>query len=52
MKEKYQTCKHVEKIGQTAVYVAPGCPKSNMTRGHLVSTKTRCQKCRRWEERR
>lgn len=49
MKEKYQTCKHVEKIGQTAVYVTPGCPRANMIRGHLVSTKTRCRKCRRWE---
>lgn len=51
MKEKYQTCKHVEKIGQTAVYVTPGCPRANMIRGHLVSTKTRCRKCRRWKGR-
>lgn len=50
--EKYQTCKHVEKIGQTAVYVTPGCPQANMIKGTLVSSKIRCRECKSWEERR
>lgn len=51
MAEKYQTCKHVEKIGQTAVYVAPGCPRANMIKGTLVSSKIRCRECKSWEGR-
>lgn len=49
MAEKYQTCRHVERIGQTAVHVTPGCPRANMIRGHLVSSKIRCRECKRWE---
>ena len=47
--KKHETCKHAIRHGELVVYVTPGCPRSNMIRGHLVSTKTRCQKCRRWE---
>lgn len=49
--EKYETCKHVLSVGRTAVYVGTGCPRANMIRGTLVSTKTRCRKCLRWEGR-
>ena len=51
MEEKYQTCKHAEKIGQIAVYVAPGCPQANMIKGTLVSSKIRCRECKSWEGR-
>lgn len=49
--EKYETCKHVISVGRTAVYVGTGCPRANMIRGTLVSTKTRCCQCLRWEGR-
>lgn len=49
--EKYETCKHVLSVGRTAVYVGTGCPRANMIRGTLVSTKTRCRQCLRWEGR-
>lgn len=52
MEEKYRTCKHAEKIGQIAVYVAPGCPQASLVKGHLVSSKSRCRNCKRWEGRR
>lgn len=37
--ENYEVCKHVASIGQTAVYVTPGCKRANMIRGTLVSSK-------------
>ena len=49
--KKHETCKHAIRHGELIVYVTPGCPRANMIRGHLVSTKTRCRKCRRWEGR-
>lgn len=49
--EKYEPCKHVLSVGRTAVYVGTGCPRANMIRGTLVSAKTRCRKCLRWEGR-
>lgn len=49
MEEKYRTCKHAEKIGQIAVYVAPGCPQASLIKGVLVSSKIRCRECKRWE---
>ena len=52
MEEKYQTCKHAEKIGQIAVYVAPGCPQASLVKGHLASSKSRCRNCKRLEGRR
>lgn len=48
-REKYETCIHAEKVGQIAVYVTPGCPRANMIRGHLVSSKDRCRGCRSWK---
>ena len=48
-KEKYETCIHAEKVGQYAVYVTPGCPRANIIKGHLVSSKDRCRECRSWE---
>ena len=50
-KEKYETCIHAEKVGQYAVFVTPGCPRANMIKGRLVSSKDRCRGCRSWEDR-
>lgn len=50
MKEKYNTCTHVERAGELAVYVKPGCPRANMVKGVLVSSKTRCCKCKSWKK--
>lgn len=50
-KPKHETCIHVEKPGEFAVYVTPGCPMANMVMGHLVSSKKRCQECRHWKAR-
>lgn len=49
--EKYETCKHAISVGRTEVYVGTGCPRANMIRGTLVSSKTRCRQCLRWEGR-
>lgn len=48
-KEKYETCRHADHTGQIAVYVKPTCPKANMIKGMLVSSKSRCRNCKRWE---
>ena len=48
-KEKYETCAYVEKAGQYAVFVTPGCPRANMIKGQLVSSKERCRKCQSWK---
>lgn len=40
-KPKYETCIHMKGIGEFAVYVTPGCPRSNMVMGRLVSSKMR-----------
>ena len=50
-KEKFETCIHAEKVGQTAVFVKPGCPRASLIKGHLVSSKDRCKECRSWRER-
>ena len=47
--EKYETCKHVKGIGQTAVFVLPSCRQATMIKGVLVSIKNRCRKCPCWE---
>lgn len=44
--ENWEICKHVDKIGQIAVYVHPGCPQAQCIKGVLVSTKNRCRHCR------
>lgn len=49
-KEKYETCIHAEFVGELAVFVGPGCPRANMIKGKLVSSKHRCRECRSWEE--
>lgn len=51
MKNKYDTCKHVERVGELAVFVHPSCPRLTMIRGAMVSSKLRCEECERWEER-
>lgn len=50
-KEKYETCKHAERVGQIAVYVKPSCPRLSIVKGNLVSSKVRCRECRSWEKR-
>lgn len=47
---KYETCQHVESIGQLAVYVTPGCPRAEMLKGYLISSKWRCKECRAWKQ--
>lgn len=49
--EKFQTCAHADGVGEFAVYVKPSCPRSNMIRGRLVSSKPRCRECNMWKER-
>lgn len=46
---KYNTCRHVQSVGQFAVYVTPGCPRAEMVKGHLISSKWRCGECRSWK---
>lgn len=48
-KEKFNTCKHVKEVGQTAIYVHPTCRQATMIKGILVSSKNRCCKCPYWE---
>lgn len=48
--EKYETCRHVETVGNIAVYVKPTCPRLSMIKERLVTSKSRCRKCRSWEE--
>lgn len=49
--KKHETCKHAIRHGKLVVYVAPGCPRANMIKGTLVSSKIRCRECKSWEER-
>lgn len=51
MNNKYDTCKHAKNVGALAVYVHPTCPRLSMILGTLVSSKTRCEECESWEER-
>ena len=48
-KPKHETCKYVESVGQLAVYVTPGCPRAEMLKGNLISSKWRCKECRSWK---
>lgn len=49
--EKYKTCKHsTGNVGELIVYVKPSCPNSSRIRGTLCSSKMRCRKCDRWDE--
>lgn len=45
---KFETCAHVQSVGQYAVIVKPSCPRASMIRGTLVSSKSRCAKCGVW----
>lgn len=47
--KKHETCKHAIRHGELVVYVTPGCPRANMIRGTLVSSKIRCRECKSWE---
>lgn len=46
MAKRYDTCKHVQRVGTFAVYVMPGCPRASMIKGVLVSSKRRCEECK------
>ena len=46
MAKRYDTCKHVQRVGALAVYVTPGCPGASMIKGFLVSSKKRCEECK------
>lgn len=48
-KEKFDTCKHVKRAGNFAVYTKPTCKQATMIRGQLVVSKARCLKCELWE---
>lgn len=50
-KEKYETCANIKSIGQLAVYVTPSCPQATQIKGHLVSSKERCRRCKVFKER-
>lgn len=50
MTKKYNTCAHVERVGEMAVFVRPGCPRANMIKGILVSSRRRCEECQQWKE--
>ena len=41
-KEKFDTCKHVKRVGNFAVHVKPTCKQATMIRGQLVVSKARC----------
>lgn len=51
MTEKWRTCKNVEKLGQTAVFVTTNCQRALMIAGRMVSTRDRCTKCEKYERR-
>lgn len=44
--KNYEICRYAEKVGQIAVYVKPNCPHASMIKGHLVTTKNKCDKCK------
>lgn len=48
-KEKFDTCKHVKRVGNFAVHVKPTCKQATMIRGQLVASKARCLNCELWE---
>lgn len=48
---KYEVCRYVESVGNTAVFVTPNCPKGHTVHGYLVTTKSECQKCKSCERR-
>lgn len=45
-KPNYEICRYVESIGNTAVFVTPNCPEGHSLHGYLVTTKSKCQKCK------
>ena len=49
---KYKTCRHAISVGEMAIYVHSTCKRANMIMGTLVSSKTRCERCRSWEGKR
>ena len=41
----WKRCRHVESVGEMAVYVGPGCPKLHMIHGKLGTSKRECREC-------
>lgn len=50
MAKRYDTCKHVQRVGALAVYVTPGCRRASMIKGVRVSSKKRCEECKEARE--
>jgi hypothetical protein len=50
-KPKYETCQHVQRVGELAVYTDTGCPRATKVRGTLLSSKMRCVERHNWKER-
>lgn len=48
-KPKYETCQHVQRVGEIAVYTDTGCPRATKIRGTLLSSKMRCVECHNWK---
>lgn len=48
MSKNYETCRHVESVGAVAVFVNQHCPRANMIKGRLVSSRKRCETCMSW----
>ncbi len=45
-KEKFDTCKHVKRTGNFAVYTKPTCKQATMIRGQLVVSKAQMPEMR------
>lgn len=48
-KQKYETCRYVESIGNAAVFVTPNCPEGHSLHVYLVATKSECKRCKSWK---
>lgn len=46
---KYETCQHVQRVGEIAVYTDAGCPRATKVHGALLSSKMRCVECHNWK---
>ncbi|WP_230397996.1 hypothetical protein [Novisyntrophococcus fermenticellae] len=44
--KKIRKCRHVERVGSTAVYVTEGCPHAKLIQGKRVSWRGQCLRCR------
>lgn len=48
--EAWKTCRHVESVGQMAVYVDMDCPEGRSVKGRCLCLKDNCDgACLHWE---